>query len=68
VNERRRVKAIRQKVNRTPNGCASLVIRANGGRRLKSGPTEVIIATQTAAWPWVRACVASRFNYTPDRR
>ena len=35
-HERRRVKAVRQKVNRTPNGYASLVIRANERRRLKA--------------------------------
>jgi len=29
-------KRVRLRVNRTPNGYASLVIRANGGRRLKA--------------------------------
>src|SRR6516165_3611676 len=33
----------------------------------KSDPTE-LAATQTAAWPWVRAGVASSLNYAPDRR
>src|SRR5262245_42462378 len=35
-DERQRVKVVRQRVNRTPNGYASLVIRADGGRRLKA--------------------------------
>jgi hypothetical protein len=34
---------------------------------VQSDPTE-LAATQTAAWPWVRAGVASTLNCTPDRR
>src|SRR6516165_2380876 len=45
----------------TPYGLSS------GASACKSGPTE-LTATQTAAWPWVRAGVASRLNYAPDRR
>src|SRR6516162_8648710 len=40
---------------------------ADKRRRVKSGPTE-LAPTQTAPWPWVRAGVASRLNYAPDRR
>jgi hypothetical protein len=36
-------------------------------RRIQSDLTE-LAPTQTAAWPWVRAGVASSLNYAPDRR
>ena len=44
-----------------------LVIRADERRRVKAGPTK-LAATQTVAWPWVRAGVASPLNYATDRR
>jgi hypothetical protein len=34
---------------------------------VQSDPTE-LTATQTAAWPWGRAGVASCWNYAPNRR
>jgi hypothetical protein len=42
-----------------------LVVRADERRRVKAVPTE-LARTQTAAWPWVRAGVASSLNYAPD--
>jgi hypothetical protein len=57
----------------TPRRCESggndpslpLVVRADERRRVKAVPTE-LARTQTAAWPWVRAGVASSLNYAPD--
>jgi len=41
ADERRREKVIRQRVSRTQNGCASLVIRAHERRRLKAVRPEL---------------------------
>src|SRR5262249_33651717 len=53
--DQRRRHPKRLRIARDPGECRS---------ESKSNPTEVISATQTAAWPWVRAGGASRLNCT----
>src|SRR5262249_18714436 len=67
-HERRRGKAIRQKVNHTPNGCASLVIRADERRRLKAIRQKYNRDPNGGLAVGSVQEMASSLNYMPNRR